>query len=239
MKHFLHLITLVFAAMALVACTVMDENPLTAQDLFDRHIEETFGPDGLNNGNSILAKGRIIIEDFGVEAPITIKRMAPNSRMVVVEIMGMTGSEGCHKGQCWSQAPGQGAQLLDGEALAFQRQFADFYQYQHMNQYYASAEVLADSSGDNAISVRLVRENGDEDYYSFSKETGLLVTSKIQAHTAMGKMPAETTYAEYRDFSGVQLPTITHEVTPLATTKVLIEEAVLGTLTNDDFKRPQ
>lgn len=239
MKRPLNIITLVFASIALAACTAVDDKPLTAQDLFDRHLEQAFGPEGLNEHDSIMVTGSVVIEDFGVKAPVTIKLMAPDSRMVVVEVMGMTGSEGCHNGQCWSQPPGQGAKSLSGEALAFQLQFADFYQYQHLDQYYTATEVLPESAGDDTLGVRLTKESGDEDYYYFSRETGLLVASTIQAHTPMGKIPAEATYSEYRDFSGVKMPAITKEVTPLGTSKIFVEEAVFGTLTDADFKRPQ
>lgn len=230
-----------FAAIAvsflIVGCQTADK-PLTAQGLFDRHVEASFGADGLANVQSTETKGAMVIAQFGLRAPVTLRAMAPDSSSLKAEIMGTQIGNGCSGGACWDQQPGQGVTNLSGERLDFALQQADYYQLTRMADYYETLVMDPVEEGATTRSVTATRANGDVDTYEFDIESGFLVSNTVQTPTPQGTFAITANYANYQEFDGYQFATEVEQITPVATIKIEVEEVIINSLSADDFPAP-
>lgn len=227
--------------MVLGGCAVeRGAKALTAKSVTDRYAAALYGKDGLKKHPSMTMKGTLSIEQFGVEGPIVRYAKAPDSNVSNIELMGMTLSNGCHKGACWAQAPGAGTMTLTGDAAAFQLQQSDYGQWQHIDRYYASMELVQSTDGQESPNhkVKAVKANGDTDYYEFSKESGLLVAAAIEAETIQGKMKIGLRFDNYKQFDGMLIPTELIQETQEATLKLTFNEVTFEPLTEDKFAKP-
>ncbi len=230
-----------FAAIAvsflIVGCQTADK-PLTAQGLFDRHIEASFGSAGLESVQSTELKGAMVIAQFGLRADVTLRSMAPDSTSLKAEIMGTQVGNGCSNGACWDQQPGQGVQNLSGDRLDFALQQADYYQLTRMADYYETLVMDPVEEGATTRSVTATRANGNVDTYTFDIETGLLASNTVQTPTPQGTFAITANYANYQEFDGIQIATEVEQVTPVATIKIEVEEVTVNSLSADDFPTP-
>jgi hypothetical protein len=165
---------------------------------------------------------------------------APDSSVTNIEVMGMTLNNGCHKGICWAQQPGAGTTVLSGGAAAMQLQQSDFNQWEHMDRYYTSMEIVppADGAESPNYKIKAVKKSGDTDYYDFSKETGLLVAAVFEGETVQGRMKIPMQFKNYKAFEGVTIATEIVQSTPQATVKLTINEVSFAPVTEDKFKQP-
>jgi len=234
MKKFLLFVCFTLATMLLNGCV---SGPMTAQDLFDRHISESYGPNGLTTHSSVTLKGQLVIAAFGITAPVTLRQMAPDSTSMVTQVMGTKLSNGCKAGDCWAQQPGQGVETLDGERLKMQLQQADYYQLTHMADFYQSLEIVAAVDGAESANhhVLATRENGSEDSYFFSKESGFLVSTVLNTITPQGTVAITTNSSNFQDYDGIKLAAEIEQVTPQVTVKIVIEDVSFAELSAADF----
>jgi len=213
---------------------------LTAKDVFARYAAAVYGKDGLKKHPSMTMKGTLSIEQFNLDGPFVRYAMAPDSNVGIVEIMGMSLNTGCHKGVCWTQQPGAATALLTGDAAAFQLQQSDYAQWEHMDRYYASMEIVEITDGKESpnTKIKAVKKNGDTDYYEFSKESGLLVAAVIEGETAQGRMAIAMEFKNYKNFDGMLVPMELLQATPQASIKLTFTEVSFAPLTEDKFVRP-
>lgn len=241
MKFKLMLSGAMVAVMALTGCaTERGAKALTAKSIVDRYAAAIYGKDGLKKHPSMTMKGTLSIEQFGLEGPFVRYAKAPDSNVSIIELMGMTLSNGCHKGVCWAQAPGAGTMTLTGDAAAFQLQQSDYAMWQHLDRYYTSMEIVQPADGQESPNhkIKAVKANGDTDYYDFSKDSGLLVAAVIEGETIQGKMKIGMQFGNYKDFDGMLIPTELVQETQEATLKLTFNEVTFEPLTEDKFAKP-
>ncbi len=229
----------------LLACIVLlngcassgSSKTLSAKSLFDRHIENTFGKDGLQNHTSITSTGRIIIEDFGIEAPMVMRQMSPNNLEFNTEFMGSKITSGCNSENCWSQQPGQSVQLLDGVQKTRTMQQADFHLYENIDKYYDTLVIEPPAEGSESSNHKVVATtaSGTEDLYYFSKESGLLIGAVLNLDTGTGIESVRMAYNNYRDFGGMVLASEIMQTMSVATIKMVIDDVSYDALSAEDF----
>jgi hypothetical protein len=214
---------------------------VTAQDIIDRYKMAVYGKDGAMKHPSRTMKGTMAVEQFNVEGPFVSYSRAPDSNVANIEIMGMKVGTGCHKGVCWAQQPGGGTTTLSGDAAALQLQQSDFNQWDHIDRYYSSLEIVPPADGKESANykIKATKKSGDPDYYDFSKDTGLLMEAVIQGETAQGRMKVGIQYRNYKDFEGMKIPTEMIQSTPQATIKLNINEVSFAPLTDEKFAKPE
>lgn len=210
---------------------------LTAKDIVARHRNAVYGEAKTRKHSSTTSKGILSIEQFGIDAPVTIYAAAPNSSSTTLEVMGMTLNNGCHKGVCWAQQPGAGTTVLSGDTAEFQAQQADYNQFDNWGRYYPSLEILVGADGPNH-KIKATRKNGDADIYEFSKETGLIVSAVMQAATPQGKMEVSMQFKNYKIFDGEMIATEIDQITPQATIKIVLKEVSFAPIPEEKFAKP-
>jgi hypothetical protein len=217
-----------------------DTKALSAKDIIARYEKAIYGKEGVAKHSSMTVKGTLSIEQFAVEGPFVRYARAPDSNVSNIEVMGMSLSNGCHKGVCWGQQPGAGTTILSGDAAAMQLQQADYNQWEHMDRYYTSMEIVPPADGKESANykIKAVKKNGDTDYYDFSKESGLLVAAVFEGETGQGRMKIAIQFKNYKDFDGFAIPTELTQSTPQATIKLTFTEVSFAPLTDDKFAKP-
>ena len=240
MKRVSLLIGIVFLAM-LTGCAGTGSKPLTAEGLFERHVEVAYGKKGIDAYPSITQHGTLFIDDFGIEAPIVTKSMAPNFTLFETDVMGMHMSNGCNAKLCWGQQPGQSPTDLEGDMLELTRIQSDRHAYEHIGQYYKSLEIIPGENADESAeyTVKATSKSGREDMYYFSKETGLLAGTTITVESPMGKMTQYTTLKDYKDVGGVLMPMTLQQNSDMANVRIAIEGTSFEPLSESDFVRPE
>lgn len=228
------------AVTVLSGCAGTGSKPLTAEGLFEQHVDKAFGDDGMASPSSLVMSGMLIVEDFGVEGPFTMKQMAPANIRTTGEIMGMALDSGCNVDICWDQQPGQSPQAVSGAQKDFMLANADFTRWENIDKHYQTLELVPadDESATENYKVRAVATNGKEDFYYFSKESGLMTGASLNAETAQGPMSILTRFNNYKEFDGNLVATEIVQETPMATVKLQIEDVTYEPLATTDFEAP-
>jgi predicted small secreted protein len=243
MKIKLMLSGLLVSVTVLTGCATTDGagGQPTAKSVIARYAAAIYGKNGLQRHPSMTMKGTMSIEQFGVEGPIVRYAKAPDSNVTVVEFMDMSLSTGCHKGVCWTQQPGAGTMTLTGDAAAMQLQQADYAQWQHIDRYYTTLEIVPSTDGgDGSIhKIKAVKKNGDTDYYGFSKASGLLTAAVIEGETAQGRMTIGLQFGNYKDFDGLLLPMEIIQSVAQMTLQLTFNEVSFTPLSEDKFAKPE
>jgi len=229
---------LLIGIIVLSGCASSGSNKaLSASDLFDRHIENSFGVDGLKNHSSITSTGRIIVEDFGIDSPLTMYQMSPNNMLMKTELMGSAVRSGCNSEMCWNQQPGQEVRVLEGsEKLRFMQQ-ADFHIYENIGKYYETLLIEAPAEGSTTKNHKVVATatDGEVDSYYFSKESGLLIGAILKINAGQGLESVRISYNKYKDFGGMKIASEVIQTMSIATMKMVIEDVSYEPLSQDIF----
>jgi len=212
----------------------------TVKDVIARYRKAIYGGDGTRKQQSMTMKGTLSIEQFSIEAPVVTYSTAPDSNISNIEIMGSKLSNGCNKGVCWTQQPGGRTTLLSGDAAALQLQQADYNQWDHLDRYYTSLEIVTPADGKESPNdtIKAVKKNGDTDYYHFSKESGLLIAAVIEGETAQGRMQIAMQFKNYKNFDGVMISTEVTQSLPQGSMKLTFSEVSFAPIAADKFVKP-
>jgi hypothetical protein len=99
-----------------------------------------------------------------------------------------------------------------GAMVAF-REWAELFPALHFTTQYSKIEVNGiEKIGDhNAYRVVGKREGGFDQLY-FDTDTGMLLRAWTTFDTALGEIPQQTDYSDYRDVNGVKIPFVVHVV---------------------------
>jgi hypothetical protein len=233
-KVFHHLIPYLAALLVLSACAGVGRP--SPQSLIQRHIEVVYLGKGIGAQPSITLHGRLVIEAQGVDAPLILKAEAPDKRYFKTVLMGkgvMRGCKGeavirtCKAGHCWTKEVSSPIQPLQGGELDFMAELADFYRLQHLQRYYRHMETagLTTFNGERAYELRLIRNNGWQDSWYFSRDSGLWLGGTWRLPRDMGGGQITQYFDRYRTFDGIQVATEITDVTPGQTSKIIVETA--------------
>jgi hypothetical protein len=178
----------------------------TADQLLDTYVQAIGGADALQKVTSRVQKGQIT--GFGGrQSPIEVYAKAPNKRMSVTRtprgesitaydggVGWLTGREGPHP-------------MTTAEADAA-RLDADLHFPLHVRQLFTGLRVRpTEKIGDrDAFLLVAANEGRPPVKLYFDAQSGLLLRQMRYAETALGEMPTQIDYADYRDVDGVKVP---------------------------------
>ncbi|MGB8065911.1 MAG: c-type cytochrome [Candidatus Sulfotelmatobacter sp.] len=178
----------------------------TADQLLDKYVQVIGGAAAIDKISSRVMKGTI---DFGGKSlPIDIYAKDPGERISLTHMAegdSVTAFNG-HEG--WLGM--QGHQLremhssdLDGAAID-----ADLHLATHLKQMFSQMEVRESEKIDNHATYEVVgqREGKPPIELYFDQQSGLLVRLVRYGETALGWLPTQIDYADYREVDGVKIP---------------------------------
>ena len=186
----------------------------SAEQILQRYRDAIGGEEAIRKHTARSVKGTFEIPAQGIKGDLTLFAAAPNLIRVVVTLPGLGELQRGFDGTLgWSIDPAIGPRLLKGRELDEFRHSADFYDELHEPEKFKSITVVGQTTfdGQQVYELKLVRDSGFEYTEYFSVDTGLIVGGKLNASSQMGQMPMTSVIAEYKEFGGMLLPTVTRQ----------------------------
>jgi photosynthetic reaction center cytochrome c subunit len=171
-----------------------------------KYLEALGGADALRKINSRVVTGTMTA--FGHDMPVEIYAKAPDLRASVMKFprgQAVTIYNG-HEG--WASMMPRPPHPLEGSELDQARLDADFYFPLDIQQTFRSLrERPPQKVGDEEAYVVLgIRPGKPPVQLFFSKQSGLLLRMVYFTQTALGRLPQQTDYSDYREVDGVKVP---------------------------------
>ncbi|MBZ5687160.1 MAG: c-type cytochrome [Acidobacteriia bacterium] len=182
-----------------------NEGP-TAEHLIDKYVQAAGGEAAIQKVNSRVMKGTI---DFGgMSLPIDIYAKDPLKRISFTHmaegdnITAFDGREG------WLGMSGHPLREMHGSDLDGAAIDADLHLAAHLRQMFSESRTEGtEKIGDHDAYVVVGQREGKPPIrLYFDKQTGLLVRLVRFGETALGWLPTQIDYADYRDVDGVKVP---------------------------------
>jgi len=174
--------------------------------LLDKYVQAAGGAPAIDKVTSRVMKGTI---QFGDKSfPIDVYAKDPDMRISFTHmpegenVTAFNGNEG------WLAMPGGHVRDMHGSDLDGASIDADMHLATHLKGMFS--EMIphgTEKVGDRETYVILGRREGKTPIrLSFDKDTGLLLRLVRYGETALGRMPTQIDYADYRDLNGVKVP---------------------------------
>jgi len=178
----------------------------SAEQLLDKYVQASGGAAAIDKITSRVIKGTI---DFGGKSlPIDIYAKDPEQRISFTRmpegdnITAFNGREG------WLVPPGRPLSEMHGSDLDGAAIDADLHLANHLKLMFTEIKVEGtDRVGEHEAYLVVGRREGKPpiELY-FDEQSGLLVRLVRYGETALGRMPTQIDYADYRDNDGVKVP---------------------------------
>lgn len=179
---------------------------LTADQVLDKYVQAAGGAAAIDKITTRVMKGTI---DFGGKSfPIDIYCKAPDQRISFTHMSegeSVTAFNG-HEG--WLAMTGRPPRDMHGSELEAAAIDADLHLATHLKQMFSRAEVRGTEKIDDQTThvVAGQREGKPEMLLYFDVQSGLLVRMVRFADSALGLVPTQIDYADYKESDGVNLP---------------------------------
>ena len=183
----------------------------TVKQILDRYVQATGGAEALTKITTRIARGSRIGAD-GVLVPEEVWQKAPDKVLTVTSYPQVVFSNGFNGTVAWGHSSREGATPLPDQLLAQIKRDAVFYKELKTEQLYSSLTLLGKTSVRDADTyvVQAKPVDGPVEKLFFDVKTGLLVRRYTESDTALGKLPLQTDYEDYRDVDGVKQPFLIH-----------------------------
>jgi outer membrane lipoprotein-sorting protein len=180
---------------------------LSPDQLLDKYVQAAGGAAAIDKVTTRIMKGTI---DFGGKSlPIDIYSKDPDQRIWFTHLPegdSVTAFNG-HEG--WLAAPGRpGVRPMQGSELDAASMDADLHLATHLKPMFSELRLQGtEKVGDHeAYLVVGQREGKPPIQLYFDEQSGLLVRLVRYGETALGWLPTQIDYADYRDTNGVKIP---------------------------------
>ena len=178
----------------------------TADALLDKYIQAVGGASAVDKISSRIMKGSI---DFGGRSlPIDIYAKDPEKRISLAHmsegdsVTAFNGKEG------WLGSPGRPLREMHGSDLDGAAIDADLHLATDLKHMFSKMQVEGSEKIDDHQARVVVGERQDKTPIRlyFDEQSGLLVRLVRFGETALGWLPTQIDYADYRDVNGVKVP---------------------------------
>lgn len=178
----------------------------TAEQLLDKYVQAVGGAAAIDKVTSRVMKGTIDVG--GKSLPIDIYCKDPEKRISFTHmpegenITAFNGREG------WLGVPGRPLREMHGSDLDGAALDADLHLATHLKQMFTGTNVVGTEKIGEHETYELVgqRDGRPPIQLYFDEHSGLLVRLVRFGETALGWLPTQIEYADYRDAGGVKIP---------------------------------
>jgi len=177
----------------------------SAEQLLDKFIQASGGAAAIDKVTSRIMKGSI---DFGGKSfPIDVYTKDPGERVSFTHMPdgdGVTGFNG-HEG--WLGTVGHPMREMHGSDMDGAAIDADLHLPTHLKQMFTRTMVQPEKVGDQQTYELIGERDGKPPIHLyFDQQSGLLVRLVRYGDTALGWLPTQIDYADYREVDGVKVP---------------------------------
>jgi len=183
--------------------------PPSVDQVFNKYIQAVGGAQRLAALTSFTGKGTFIgFETEQTKVPVDVYAKAPNQRAMVVHTV-LGDSTRIYDGrQAWIASPDRplGLMTMTGGNLEGARIEAAVSFPGQLRQAFNQWRVGATSIDDKEVQVLQGTNPRQPPVYFYFDQTGLLIRILRYVDTAVGRVPTQVDYSDYRDVAGVKLP---------------------------------
>jgi len=177
-----------------------------AEQLLDKYLQASGGSAAIDKITSRVMKGTI---DFGGQSlPIDIYTKDPQKRISFIHMPGGDNVTAFNGREGWLGMPGRPLREMHGGDLDGAAIDADLHLATHLKQMFSGLKAQGSGKVDDRETYLVVGERSGKppiELY-FDQQTGLLLRLVRYSETALGRMPTQIDYADYRDADGVKVP---------------------------------
>jgi photosynthetic reaction center cytochrome c subunit len=176
-----------------------------ADQLLDKYLAAVGGQAALQKVTSRVEKGKI--DAGGHQLPIEVFAKAPDKRLSITHLPNGESITAFDGKQGWLGNPGR-TQMMSAAENAAARIDADLYFPANVKNLYAKFTVVPGEKIDGHDTYLVIGRNEGQPPLRlyFDQQSGLLLRLVRYAETALGRMPTQIDYADYRDADGVKIP---------------------------------
>ncbi len=177
-----------------------------ANDVLEKYVQALGGRPALEKFTTREIKGTLAGE-MGRSNPLEIIEKAPNKYRAAATTPRGDLAQGFNGTVGWAKF-GPFQRSLEGMEVARIARAAEFYPALDVKAHYPRLAIIGkEKIGDGEAYVLAARgaEMTEERLY-FDVSSGLLVRRVVLTRTALGRLPEETDFADYRDVDGIKLP---------------------------------
>lgn len=186
--------------------SVKESSMPTAQQLLDKYIQAVGGAPAIDRITTRIMKGTI---EFGDQSrPIEIYAKDPEQRISYAHMADGDSITAFNGHQGWMSAPGRPVHEMQGSELDASGIDADLHLPTHLQEMFSEMKVEgAEKVGDrDTYAVLGVRAGKTPLRLYFDQQSGLLLRLVRFGETALGWLPTQIDYDDYRDADGVHVP---------------------------------
>jgi outer membrane lipoprotein-sorting protein len=177
-----------------------------ADQLLDKYLAAVGGATSLQKVSSRVEKGKI--KANGQLLPIEVYAKSPDKRISVMHLPDGDSVTAFDGKQGWLGNPGRPPHIMTAAENDAVRIDADLYFPSHVKTLYAKFFVAPGEKIDGHDTWLVVGRNEGQPPLRLylDQQTGLLVRLVRYAETALGRMPTQIDFADYRDADSVKIP---------------------------------
>jgi hypothetical protein len=211
-------------ALLLLAACAFAADDIKPEAILDKYVEVTGGRAAYEKVQTEVATGTLEITGMGLSGSLTSYRSAPDKSYTVIDFAGVGKAEEGSNGQvAWSNHPGEGPRIKEGDERAAALRNDNMYKEIHWHDFYKKAELAGteDVGGKACYKVVLTPNEGSAETRYYDKSSNLLVKAVLPVTTPQGATNAEVDLSDYRDDGGIVSP---HAITQkIATLEILVK----------------
>lgn len=196
-----------------IAREAATSEPLDGRALLSQFIAATGGSSAYANLKSVEMKGRISIPAQGLNGSLAFYQEFPDKVLAVTELGPISLKAGFDGKTGWASDPIQGPRLLAGEELAQLKSSSgggiDFLSYARPEENFAKVENLGRTTfqSQDAWKLALEMKDGQSVTAYLDPATMLQLGLEMTATSLMGKTDVVMSFADWKDFGGMKVPT--------------------------------
>jgi photosynthetic reaction center cytochrome c subunit len=177
----------------------------SADQIFDKYLAAVGGADALRKIKTRVQKGTI--DAMGKQYPIEIYSQAPDKRVSVSHPAGGSSVTAFNGQAGWLTIP-NGVHFMTAAEREAARVDAQLYFALQVRELYKDFRVLPpeDINGHPTDLIYATAPGRPALRLNFDQQSGLLVRQTRYAETALGRLPTQVDYADYREAGGVKIP---------------------------------
>jgi photosynthetic reaction center cytochrome c subunit len=179
----------------------------SVKQILDRYVQALGGAAALQNIKTRTVKGSRIGAD-GVLVPEEVYQKAPDKLLTVTSYPQVVFRNGVNGTVVWGHSSQEGATPLPEQLVAQLKREAVFYKELKTEELYSNLSVLGKVQvGDSeAYVIQATPVGGPSEKLFFDVKSGLLVRRYSESDTALGKLPLQLDYEDYRVVDGIKQP---------------------------------
>jgi Photosynthetic reaction centre cytochrome C subunit len=185
--------------------------PPSVEQILDRYVQAVGGAKALAKITTRISKGSRIGAD-GVLVPEEVYQKAPDKLLTVTSYPKVVFSNGFNGTVGWAHSSREGAMPVPDQILVQLKREAVFYKELKTQELYSNLTVLGRATVRDAEAyiIQATPLHGPTEKLFFDVRTGLLVRRYSESATALGKLPLQTDYEDYREVDGIKQPFLIH-----------------------------